>query len=48
MPDNSASCYVEIPRLGDLGLKNDAKKNSWELLFSGVILKLPHKSFLNV
>ena len=36
-------CYVENPRLGASGVKNDAQNLIGLLIFSGVILKLPHK-----
>ena len=47
MRGNSAACYVEKPRPGASGVKTDARI-SLKLIFSGVILKLPHKIVLEL
>ena len=47
MRGNSASCYVETPRLGGLGVENDAKTSYGNSFPAGQLQKHPTKSLLN-
>ena len=47
MRGNSAASYVEKPRLGASGLKNDARKSHWNEFSAGNFWIAPQKSLLN-